>query len=147
MRAGSRLLRCAAALLAAAACTDPRARPLPPTVDVSFAAGTVVTSPDTLIGSLYAHDDDGLAEVRVALATGDSSLRSDSSVELRDEFTVDRSLIFLIPPGVPVGTAVRVIARAEDFAGFVAADTVVFLVQDTVAAASRARSPARHKPL
>ena len=128
MRPRLLLSGCALAL----ACTDPRARPMAPEISLSFADSTVVKSPGDLNGSLHASDGDGLLQVRIAIASGDSALRLDSAIELRDLFSVSRSLRFRIPAGVPIGTAVRVIGRAEDFSGFLAADTAVFVVEDTV---------------
>ena len=133
--------------LLVAACTDPRARPAPPTVDVSFAPSTVVHSPGDLQGVLYAYDADGLAGVRLMLLSSDSTLRLDSAVDLPGPFEVNYSMHFQIPAGLSVGTVLKVIGRAENLVGFVAADTAVFLVQDTISAAPPAPIRSRRKPL
>jgi hypothetical protein len=54
---------------------------------------------------------------------------------------------FQIPAGLSVGTVVKVIGRAENLVGFVAADTAVFLVQDTVSAAPPGTDLTGRKPL
>ena len=144
---GGRQLAAGALLSVVAACTDPRARPVPPTVDLSFAPGTVAHSPGDLDGALYAYDADGLAAVRLSLHSSDSTLTLDSALDLPDAFELNHSIHFKIPPGVPVGTALKVIGRAEDLVRFVTADTAVFFVQDTVSAAPSAPSPSRRKPL
>lgn len=133
--------------LLVAACTDPRSRPVPPTVDLSFAPGTVAHSPGDLYGALYAYDADGLATVRLYLLSSDSTLSLDSALDLPDAFELNHSIHFRVPPGVPVGTALKVIGRAEDLVRFVAADTALFFVQDTGSAAPPAPSRSRRKPL
>lgn len=134
-------------MLLVAACTDPRARPAPPTVDVSFAPSTVVHSPGDLQGALYAYDADGLAGVRLMLLSSDSTLKLDSAVQLPGLLEVNHSMHFQIPPGLSVGTELKVIGRAENFVGFVAADTAVFLVRDTISTAPPAAVQSRRKPL
>jgi hypothetical protein len=121
-------------------CTDPRARPVPPTVELAFAPGTVVTSPDTLRGTLYAFAADGLAEVRVMLKSSDSNLQLDSSYNADDPFELNRFLTYAIPPGLAVGTTLQVTGRAEDFVGFFAVDTVTFTITDTTTTTVELRS-------
>ena len=133
--------------LLVAACTDPRARPAPPTVDVSFAPSTVVHSPGDLQGVLYAYDADGLAGVRLALLSSDSTLKLDSAVHLSDLLEVNYSMHFQIPSGLSVGTELKVIGRAQNLVGLLATDTAVFLVQDTILAAPPAPVRSQRKPL
>ena len=125
---------CALALLVlAAACTDPRARPVPPTVQISMAPNQAVESPGPLLGSLYAYDANGIDSIRVRVEFGNGSTLADSVFFASgDPFQATLPLQWQIPGGVPNRTTVRVVARVRSFIGFVAADTVLTAVGDTL---------------
>jgi len=115
----------------ALACTDPRARPVPPVVQLSFAPGTIVTSPDTLDGSLYAFDEDGLQTLTLRAVSADGRLEVDSTIPLAGFPEQTRSMRFFIPPGVPDNTRVTIVVTVLDFAGFQTTDSTIFATQLT----------------
>ena len=110
-------------------CTDPRARPVPPSVDLLFAPGLVVTSPGDLTGSLYAYDVDGLANLRLELFSADSALAIDSFLALNPEVDQIRGLNFQIPDGLAVGTLLTLVTTVSDQAGFQSTDSTFFTTQ------------------
>jgi hypothetical protein len=112
-------------------CTDPRPRPVPPEVELSFSPSLVVRSPGTIAGSLYAFDADGLAEIGFEVLSEDSVMMSDTTLTPSDFIESTHSLAVPVPDGVAIGTQIRLVARATDFLGFAAADTVFLAVQDT----------------
>jgi len=117
-----------AAGCAISACTDPRERPLAPTVQLQFAPSLEVHSPDTLEGALFLFDSDGLHSVRLRAYTANGALSVDSLIPLGDfEHTVP--IAIPVPSGLPVGTAITLAVRAEDFAGFQTSDSTVFTTQ------------------
>jgi hypothetical protein len=110
------------------ACTDPRSRPVPPELVVQFTA-TTVTSPDTLFGSLYAQDSDGLRELILALRSSDGTIRIDSSQFVAGAFELSRNLRFAIPAGLAPGGQLLVVARVSDAAGFATSDSTFLSIQ------------------
>jgi hypothetical protein len=117
----------------AAACTDPRARPVPPTVLITLAPGTVVASPGSLLGSLYVYDANGIDSMRVLVELGNGTTLADSTFfTSNDPFQATLPLNWRVPGGVPNRTVVRVVARVRSFIGFVAADTLATAVGDTL---------------
>ena len=129
-----RALGSSALLALAAACTDPRARPVGPTVQVAVTTPTVVTSPGTLPGSLDVYDANGIDSVRVRLELGNGTTVADSTFfpSGSDPFDLTLPLLFQLPGGIPQRTAVRIVARARSYIGFVAADTFLTAVGDTL---------------
>ncbi len=117
----------------AAACTDPRARPVPPVVDVLFSSSFTLTSPGRILGSVYVFDADGVGSLSLSVRSSDSSFVGDSLLGLTGDAEATRAINWTVPPGLAIGTHVTVVARALDFAGFAASDTVRLTVQDTVA--------------
>lgn len=116
-------------------CTDPRARPAPPQVELSFSPDLVVKSPGAIVGSLYVYDGDGINTINVSIRSSDSMMVVDSPVNPGDLFETTQSLAFIVPRGMAIGTQIQLVARVTDFVGFAAADTAFFTVQDTVSAA------------
>ncbi len=116
---------CAALL----ACTDPRARPVPPDVRLTFAGPATTTSPDTLFGSLYLFDADGLDQLQLTLKAADGSPLTDSLFAFAFEPEVTRGVAFEVPAGRPAGSILRIVARARDAAGFWGADSTVFTIE------------------
>ena len=57
-----------ALLLLVAACTDPRAQPEPPTVQITLSPNLVVASPGVLYGTVRVHDETGIDSIRVAIS-------------------------------------------------------------------------------
>ena len=115
----------------ALSCTDPRARPVPPSVDLLFTPGLVVTSPGTIAGSLHAYDVDGLANLRLELFTADNAVAIDSFVALDPEVEQIRGLSFQIPDGLAVGTQLTLVTMVSDQAGFQTTDSTFFTTQPT----------------
>lgn len=123
--------RAAAALLLLVACTDPRARPVAPTVTLSFAPSFELKSPGSVAASIYLFDEDGLKSLEISVVSADSTLVGDSTILIGD-LSLVRPVNWQVPSGIPIGTAVTLIARAQDFKGFVTADTAHLSVQDTI---------------
>ena len=111
-------------------CTDPRARPVPPLVEVQFGATFMLTSPGQILGAVHLFDDDGLSTLELSVFSDDSSFAGDSTIFLAGNFDFTRPINWLVPTGLATGTFVTVVARALDFAGFVTSDTVKLAVQD-----------------
>lgn len=126
-----RALRAGALGALCLSCTDPRARPVPPIVQISFATTVQVTSPDTLDGSLYAFDEDGFILVRLRAATDDNSFNVDSTVSFDGFPEATRGIRLILPAGIPVGTRLTIAATVEDLAGFATTDSTVFLTENT----------------
>ena len=93
-----------------------------------------VTSPGPLLGSLYVYDPNGIDSIRVRVDLGNGTLLGDSTffVSGEDPFQTTLPLFWQIPGGIPNRTAVRIVARARSYIGFVAADTLVTAVGDTL---------------
>ena len=110
-------------------CTDPRARPVPPVLDVQFAPDFKVTSPGTILGSIYMFDDDGMNTVRIRVKSDDLEINGDSLIAFAGEQEITRTLHWTVPPNLLSGGGVNVIISAEDLAGFVTRDSLRFIVQ------------------
>lgn len=123
-----------AALALATACTDPRPRPAPPTVVIDLEPGLVVASPGPLLGSLHVSDPNGIDSIRVRLELGNGGVIGDSVFFLsgNDPFETTLPVDWHLPGGIPLRTAVRLIARATSYIGFFAADTALTAVGDTL---------------
>ncbi|MFI5280678.1 MAG: hypothetical protein ACHQU1_09290 [Gemmatimonadales bacterium] len=115
-----------------AACTDPRARPVAPVVQFSFAPSFKLKSPGSVAASLHLFDTDGLAVLDLSIGSADSALTGDSTISFAGDVELIRPVNWQVPPGIPIGTAVTLIARVRDFKGFITADTVHLSVQDTI---------------
>ncbi len=124
-----------AALLALAACTDPRPRPVSPTVQIVMAPQQAIVSPGTLLGNVFISDPNGIDSMRVRVDLGNGALLGDSVYFITgtdDPFQTTLPLFWQIPGAVPNRTTVRVIARARSYIGFSSADTLVTAVGDTI---------------
>ncbi len=119
-------------LAPAASCTDPRARPVAPTVQLSFAPSFRLKSPGSVVASLYMFDEDGLKSLDLSVKSADSALVGDSIILFGGDLELLRPVSWTVPSGIPIGTAVTLIARAQDFRGFVTADSAHLSVQDTI---------------
>lgn len=118
------------ALCALWSCTDPRARPIPPDVQIFLGSGGGVTSPGTLVHSVSVYDADGLDSIVVSVVSADSVLVADSSRVPFDALATE-NYAWTVPAGIAPGTVIRILARAWDFADFQGADTLEILVQDS----------------
>ena len=127
MRAGA-----AAAVLLLVCCTDPRARPVAPIVQLSFAPSFRLKSPGSVAASLYLFDEDGLKSLDLSVRSADSSLVGDSTIFFSGDLELTRTVNWQVPARIPIGTAVTLSARVQDFKGFVTADTAHLSVQDTI---------------
>jgi hypothetical protein len=113
-----------------AACTDPRARPVPPEVEIQFGPSFRLTSPGQILGALHMVDSDGLSSVRISILSDDSTFAADSLVGLTGDADVSRPINWTVPAGLATGTFVTIVATARDFANFTTADTVKLQVKD-----------------
>jgi hypothetical protein len=122
----------AVAVLLLGSCTDPRARPVAPIVQFSFAPTFRLKSPGNVAASLHLFDEDGLKSLELSIASADSALAGDSTILFAGDLELVRPVSWQVPRGIPIGTAVTLIARVQDFKGFVTADTAHLSVQDTI---------------
>lgn len=116
-----------------AACTDPRARPVPPDV-LLLAPAFDVTSPGTISASLYAFDADGLKDLTIHLTNDAGSFVTDSSVFLDATTEQTRPISLLVPAGLATGTRLTLDLTVGDYTGFATRSTTVFTVRDSVLA-------------
>lgn len=114
--------------LMAAACTDPRERPQPPTLTLSFSPTIEVQSPDTIEGTLFTFDEDGVRTVRLRAYTSGGALALDSTLLVGD-FEATLPLAIPVPSGLPAGTPITIAAQAIDYAGFQTSDSTVLTTQ------------------
>jgi hypothetical protein len=124
-RAAVRLCLCA--LLAA--CTDPRARPAPPTVQVLVSQTLHVTSPGTIIVEVYAYDPQGLDRLFVTVRSGYPTLQGDSTYFFTAPNEQTMRVLWAVPPGIPVGAQITFVAKANNVVGFTASDSTILPVQ------------------
>jgi hypothetical protein len=115
-----------------AACTDPRARPVAPIVQVSFASNFRLTSPGQVLGSLHMFDTDGLRSVDLSVRSADSSFVGDSTILLTGDQEITRPVTWCVPRGLAVGSSVTLVSKVAALTGFIASDTVRLIVQDTL---------------
>jgi hypothetical protein len=111
------------------ACTDPRARPAPPTIRVFAAAGLRLTSPGAVLASIHATDVQGLDSVVVSLRSTFSALEGDSTFLLPDTTAQTTNVVWQVPSGVPTGTRVVLLGTAYNLIGFAARDSIVLTVE------------------
>jgi len=109
-------------------CTDPRARPVPPDLTLQFAS-TSATSPDTVAGSLYAFDSDGLLQLELEIRSSDAAFAVDSTFFIAGTSEINRGLFLAFPAGRPAGSTIRVLARVSDETGFTSSDSTIFTIQ------------------
>lgn len=122
----------AALVCLGAACTDPRARPVPPTVQLTLSATVRPTSPGDLVGSLYLYDANGLDSVRMKVDLESGRQIGDSTFFPSDPIETTRPFEWRLPGGIPAGTRIVIVVRAVSYIGFEAADTVVTAVADSI---------------
>ena len=120
------------ACICLAACTDPRARPAPPILQVTVSPTLVLTSPGSLLGSLYAYDSDGLDALEMSVAVFGGQFAGDSTILLEGTTEQTRSIHWELPAGIATGAPVTLISTVTDFSGFSTTDTLVVTVQDSV---------------
>lgn len=101
---------------------------MPPLVTITVPANTVVTSPDTLLCSVYVFDADGLEFLRWSLRNATGSLLIDSTQAIAGVVELTRVLSFAIPPDLPSGTLLGLAVRATDAAGYTGRDSVAFTI-------------------
>lgn len=121
-----------AGLIALGACTDPRSRPRPPTVEVTLDADHAITSPGEIIGSIYAYDEHGLDSMIVSIHSTDGQLVGDSTFFSSEPFETTTPLLWQVPAGMSEGTWIQVVVRVVSYIGFAAADTVLGTVSSTL---------------
>lgn len=117
---------CVCALLLA--CTDPRARVAPPTVQVLVGTSTVV-SPGHIPASIYAYAFQGFDSLRVMLRSAVPQLNGDSLYLFPDTTEATTDVIWTVPSGVPAGTKITLVAKVWNLIGFAASDSVVLTSQ------------------
>ncbi len=111
------------------ACTDPRARPAPPSVHVLVSSSLEVRSPGAIPATIYATDLQGLDSLVVSLRSGFASLQGDSTYLIPDTTVQTTNVIWTVPSGVPAGTQIVLGATAYNLIGFAAKDSAVLSVQ------------------
>jgi len=124
-----RALVCAAVL--AAACSDPRPRPVPPTLRITLDTARV-TSPGQIVGTIYTADPDGVDSLIVSLHSADDRFSDDSLFFPDNPFEEARPLRWRVPPGLASGVEIDIFARAVSYLGLGAADTATAIVRDSI---------------
>jgi hypothetical protein len=108
------------------ACTDPRARVPPPTIQVTVSPSLQVRSPGSIPASIYAADFQGFDSVRVALRSATApQLNGDSLYLFPDTTAATTDVLWNVPSGVPVGTQIVLVAKVWNLVGFAATDSVI----------------------
>ena len=94
----------------------------------------VVASPGPLLGSLHVSDASGIDSIQVRLELGNGGVIGDSVffVSGNDPFHATLPIDWQLPGGIPMRTAVRLVARATSYLRFFAADTALTAVGDTL---------------
>ena len=110
-------------------CTDPRARPAPPSVQLYVPAGVAVHSPGTVGASVVIFDAQGVDSVHMTLKSALPDLQGDSLFLIPDTTDFTQSVLWTIPSGVPAGTRITLGAKAWDLLGFAGADSLVLTSQ------------------
>jgi hypothetical protein len=110
------------------ACTDPRARPAPPSVTLFVSSGLRISSPGTIPTSISATDAQGLDSLVVSLRSTYGPLHGDSTYLLRDTTEQTTAVVWSVPGGVPGGTTIVLAAIAYNLVGFAARDSAVVTV-------------------
>ena len=118
--------------LVLAACTDPRARPAPPIVQVSVSPTFILTSPGPILASLYSFDEDGLDVLDLSVKVFGGVYNGDSTILLDGLTEQTRPINWQLPAHIIVGTPVTLISKVTDFAGFATTDTLFLTVQDSI---------------
>ena len=129
-RTGRAVLRCASVPLCLcallASCSEPRARPVPPDIELVFDTAQVVRSPGTVTGTVNVHASGGLDFLHLRLANADSTFVLDTLEGYAGEQDLVRSLTWEVTPGLAPGTTLYFSVRARDFVGFQTADSTSF---------------------
>ncbi len=127
---GRRALRllpaCACAI--ALACTDPRARPAPPAIQILIPS-FVVQSPGVIAASIVAHDVQGMDSLHVSVRSPDARLQGDSLYLEPDTTDVTLNVVWSVPDSLAAGTRITLLAKAWNLIGFEAADSVILTSQ------------------
>ncbi len=118
--------------VAGAACTDPRIRPVPPTITFALPR-QVVSSPGVLVGSVTVFDGNGLDSIHIRVDLGNGTSLGDSLFFASDDpFQTTLPLLWQLPPAVPPLTSVKLLVRARNYLGLFAADSVLTAVGDSL---------------
>ena len=132
-RTGRGVLRCASVPLCLcallASCAEPRARPVPPDIELVFDTSQAVHSPGTLTGAVNVHASGGLDFLHLRLATADSAFVLDTLEGYAGEQDLVRSVTWEVTPGLAPGTTLHFTVTARDFIGFQTADSTSFRTQ------------------
>jgi hypothetical protein len=115
--------------LLAAACTDPRGRPAPPSVQLLVSPALVVRSPGTILATVAIHDATGFDSMRATLASSVPALQGDQLFLFPDTTEVTQDVRWDVPAGVPSGTRITLLAKAWNLIGFVGIDSLVLFSQ------------------
>jgi hypothetical protein len=110
-------------------CTDPRARPAAPSVQLAVSPTLVVTSPGSIPASVYAFDAQGLDSIVVSVRSPVAALQGDSSYFLPDTSQQTISVVWTVPAGVPGGTSITLTAKAFNVLGIPASDSAILAVR------------------
>jgi hypothetical protein len=113
-------------------CTDPRARPVPPLVQITVSPTLVLSSPGTIAASLFTYDADGLSSLFLSVRSADAKLVGDSAIAFAGDQQVTHVINWTVPSGMSVGTAVTLAVKVVDQAGFATLDTLHLTIQTTL---------------
>lgn len=111
------------------ACTDPRPRVAPPTIQVIVLPSVKVLSPGSIPASIYCFDFQGFDSMRVFLRSPNPQLNGDSLYLFPDTTEATTDVIWTVPSGIPAGTKVTLVAKVWNLVGFAAADSAILTSQ------------------
>jgi hypothetical protein len=129
MRGRLERLAVGACVALAAACSDPRARPVPPQIAFAFDTAQVVRSPGLVVGRVDITASGGIDFIHLTLGTTDSSFFLDTLEGYAGEGQLSRQIQWSVDPGMAVGTTLLFTVLVRDFADFEKADTIAFTTQ------------------
>lgn len=109
-------------ILVVLACDSSRTRPGPPSITIDPPQGSTVFSPDTLDFAVMAQDPDGLDSVTITVLDTTRSYDADFNTEKTVLVSV------LVPSGLPVGSLIKIYAKATDLTGQTTLDTAAITV-------------------
>jgi len=113
-------------LVAMAACSKPRPRPVPPSIEFVYDTTQVIQSPGALTGTVNVHASGGMDFLHLRLATADSIFVLDTLEGYAGERDITRPIAWEIVPGLAPGTTLHFTVIARDFIGFETLDSTRF---------------------
>jgi hypothetical protein len=120
-----RLCVCASVI----ACTDPRPRVAPPTIQVLVNITDHPKSPGDIFAAIHAFDAAGFDSVHVTLKSNAPGFGGDSLYLFPDTTEATLNVHWTVPAGIPAGTPITLSAKVWNLIGFAASDSALLTSQ------------------